>query len=750
MSSFAFIGPNYFNSTTYNASSTAYNSEFPVYVDGTTATIPVNGSKYYGNVFGNVMCSFIVDGGDTILGGNLLLTQNLNIGGGINTLPVITTTSGNTTTTVAGLPTFISGTILSYLYGITSSVQTQISAITPTLLAASNTFTGINTLNNLITTGSSSFRNVVYMNSNKLYLETGNDYIVYDPTLNGIQMIGGSGVNIGLIGSPSIFAVKSTEVDVSGNLVVSGNLSVNGTTLSGTTLSYLNGVTSNVQLQINSIPSTVLAASNSFTGTNTFNNVNISGTTSIGSSTDVTTTNNSKICLNQNMLSFKSAGDSNHYIQYSNFSNVGTDGLQIAGFRHVNIGCSITPSIIGSSKTTMLNNISIVDDSVTINSPTTISNTLTVSNDSAFSGNLSIGNSTDVTTTNNSKICLNQNMLSFKSAGDSNHYIQYSNFSNVGTDGLQIAGFRHVNIGCSITPSIIGSSKTTMLNNISIVDDSVTINSPTTISNTLTVSNDSAFSGNLSIGNCLTLKGTTITGTTLSYLNGVTSSIQTQISAIYSSITSGSNTWTGQQTWSGVASSFTNLPTSSSTPTTSSQLTTKTYVDSACATSISNLKAATNTWSGTNSFGKTSMNGNLDLSGSLNLTPYASNGGLISAYGLSCNAVTCLGQIVAGGVGIVTAKLMCSNNGTGILGLQCGSYQATTNGTQTVTFPNVFLGTNAPLIFCQVVYSGVGYSPTSVFVASSSVSNFTYNFSFSGSFAHAEQSVLLNWQAYQI
>jgi hypothetical protein len=74
MSSFAFIGPNYFNSTTYNASSTAYNSEFPVYVDGTTATIPVNGSKYYGNVFGNVMCSFIVDGGDTILGGNLLLT----------------------------------------------------------------------------------------------------------------------------------------------------------------------------------------------------------------------------------------------------------------------------------------------------------------------------------------------------------------------------------------------------------------------------------------------------------------------------------------------------------------------------------------------------------------------------------------------------------------------------------------------------------------------------------------------------
>lgn len=43
------------------------------------------------NVFGNVMASFIVDGGDTILGGNLLITNNINIGGGINILPTITT-----------------------------------------------------------------------------------------------------------------------------------------------------------------------------------------------------------------------------------------------------------------------------------------------------------------------------------------------------------------------------------------------------------------------------------------------------------------------------------------------------------------------------------------------------------------------------------------------------------------------------------------------------------------------------------
>ena len=56
----------YINTITYDPSNVAYNTELPIYVNGTTSSIPVNGAKYYGNVFGNVMCSFIVDGGDTI------------------------------------------------------------------------------------------------------------------------------------------------------------------------------------------------------------------------------------------------------------------------------------------------------------------------------------------------------------------------------------------------------------------------------------------------------------------------------------------------------------------------------------------------------------------------------------------------------------------------------------------------------------------------------------------------------------
>lgn len=155
------------------------------------------------------------------------------------------------------------------------------------------------------------------------------------------------------------------------------------------------------------------------------------------------------------------------------------------------------------------------------------------------------------------------------------------------------------------------------------------------------------------------------------------------------------------------------------------------------------------TWNSTSGINTVSVSGNTVLTGNVNLLPYTSNTTL-SAYTLNCNSITCLGQIVAGGVGIVAAKLQCSNNGTGILGLQVGSFQASTNATQTVTFPNTFLGVNNPLVFCQVVYSGIGYSGTPAIVVSSSLTNFTYNFSFDGPFVHAESSVLIYWTAYQI
>lgn len=41
----------YFHTISYDPSNVKYNTEFPVYLAGTTSSIPVKPAKYYGNVF---------------------------------------------------------------------------------------------------------------------------------------------------------------------------------------------------------------------------------------------------------------------------------------------------------------------------------------------------------------------------------------------------------------------------------------------------------------------------------------------------------------------------------------------------------------------------------------------------------------------------------------------------------------------------------------------------------------------------
>ena len=63
-----------FNTKTYDSTNNNYNTNFDTYIIGNN-NIPVDGVKYYNNKFSQVMSSFIVDGGDTILGGNLIVTE---------------------------------------------------------------------------------------------------------------------------------------------------------------------------------------------------------------------------------------------------------------------------------------------------------------------------------------------------------------------------------------------------------------------------------------------------------------------------------------------------------------------------------------------------------------------------------------------------------------------------------------------------------------------------------------------------
>jgi hypothetical protein len=78
------------------------------------------------------------------------------------------------------------------------------------------------------------------------------------------------------------------------------------------------------------------------------------------------------------------------------------------------------------------------------------------------------------------------------------------------------------------------------------------------------------------------------------------------------------------------------------------------------------------------------------ITSSLDLLPYASTT-ILKAYTLSCNAVTCLGQIVAGGVGIVTSQIQVTNSGSVIRGLLVG-LSTSVVGTNSVTFPTAFVG----------------------------------------------------------
>ena len=152
------------------------------------------------------------------------------------------------------------------------------------------------------------------------------------------------------------------------------------------------------------------------------------------------------------------------------------------------------------------------------------------------------------------------------------------------------------------------------------------------------------------------------------------------------------------------------------------------------------------TWNSNAGINTVNVSANTNLTGNVSILPYTSNTTL-SAYALSCNAITCLGQIIASGVGLLTTKLQCSANGTGILGLQCGSFQASTNANQTVSFPNTFLGSNNPLVFLQPVYASA--TTGTAYVISTSLTSFTYRFFFDGS-VNSESAVLMYWSAYQI
>jgi cytoskeletal protein CcmA (bactofilin family) len=93
-----------------------------------------------------------------------------------------------------------------------------------------------------------------------------------------------SNIQTQLDGKTTLAAIQANNNTWTGTNTFSGNLSVNLTTVTPTQISYLSGVTSNIQTQLDSKVSiaTMLANNNTWTGTNTFNSNHVMVSKSIG------------------------------------------------------------------------------------------------------------------------------------------------------------------------------------------------------------------------------------------------------------------------------------------------------------------------------------------------------------------------------------------------------------------------------------------------------------------------------------
>ena len=72
-----------FNNQPYDDQNNEYNQFGSIYIDGSN-NISLSGTKYYNSLFPDLMASFVVDKGDSILGGNVIIAGDTKITGNLN------------------------------------------------------------------------------------------------------------------------------------------------------------------------------------------------------------------------------------------------------------------------------------------------------------------------------------------------------------------------------------------------------------------------------------------------------------------------------------------------------------------------------------------------------------------------------------------------------------------------------------------------------------------------------------------
>ena len=110
---------------------------------------------------------------------------------------------------------------------------------------------------------------------------------------------------------------------------------------------------------------------------------------------------------------------------------------------------------------------------------------------------------------------------------------------------------------------------------------------------------------------------------------------------------------------------------------------------------------------------------------SLNLLPYVANI-FLNVYNINCQAITCLGQAIFGGLGIITSRLQMGYGGTIMTGMYFGNHVSVV-GNNVVNFPaSTFTGFIIPRVLINPSGNGVFY------VVSRTLTSFTYSASVSG------------------
>ena len=437
-----------FNSTTYNKTSTAYNLMSPIFIDGSNS-IPMSGTQYYNGVFGNVMAGFCVDGLDSILGGNVIMTGDVSCCAGLAVNGNVYI--GGNTTFGTSLPT--SSLVPSTANQLTNKtyVDTQVATKTTLAIVQSNssTFTGTNTFNTSLPT-STLVPSTGNQLTNKTYVDTVTSQ--FGNVVGGITCFVKFGYNLATSYSTgnNLLALGANclpNVTTANDQIAVGNNLIQGA-VSGTFIhifafgSYIFNVlttgTNNLGVGNNVFTALSNASNNVGVGFAVFTS-NLTGTynTAIGSLSGQRVLGSSNTMLGSN--TGQASGDTN---TYNNSTALGY-GSTITASNQIVLGTtSETVSIPGNVNALKLNNTANIkgmacgtsgttNGTVTVNFGFTFTNTPVVTATANYGG---IGYVLSVMVISVNTTSFQYNILKYETAGPA-HFEQFSgiNWIAIGT-----------------------------------------------------------------------------------------------------------------------------------------------------------------------------------------------------------------------------------------------------------------------------------------------------------------------------